>query len=77
MVLASGARVVLIGTVAGLSGAFALTSLLRTMLFGVSAHDAATFIAAPLGLAVIAMLAAYIPARRASQVAPADALRAD
>jgi putative ABC transport system permease protein len=77
MVLASGARVVAAGTAAGLLGAFALTGLLKTMLFGVNTHDAATFVAAPLGLAAVAMLAAYVPARRASRVAPADALRAD
>ena len=77
MVLGSGVRVVAAGTVAGLAGAFALTGLLRTMLFGVGAHDAATFVATPIVLVVVAMFAAYLPARRASRVAPAEALRAD
>jgi len=77
MVLGSGARVVAVGTAAGLAGAFALTGLLKTLLFGVTAHDTATFAAAPLVLATVAAIAAYAPARRASRVAPAEALRAE
>jgi len=77
MVLGSGARVVASGMAAGLAGAFALTGLLKTMLFGVPVHDFATFVTVPVFLAVVAMLAAYLPARRASRVAPADALRAE
>jgi ABC-type antimicrobial peptide transport system permease subunit len=77
MVAAGGARVVGLGTVAGLAGAFLLTGLLKSMLFGVQPHDAVTFVAVPCVLGVVAMLAAYLPARRASQVAPADALRSD
>jgi putative ABC transport system permease protein len=77
MVAASGACVVAVGTAAGLAGAFVLTGLLRSMLFGVEPHDAVTFIAVPCLLALVAMAAAYLPARRASRVAPAEALRAD
>jgi ABC-type antimicrobial peptide transport system permease subunit len=77
MVLRSGARVVAGGTAAGLAGAFALTGLLQTMLFGVDAHDLTTFIAVPAVLAAVAGMAAYVPARRASHIAPAEALRAD
>jgi ABC-type antimicrobial peptide transport system permease subunit len=77
MVLSSGARVVAAGTLAGLAGAFALTGLLKTMLFGVGTHDTATFVAVPVVLAAVAMVAAYVPARRASRVTPAEALRAD
>jgi putative ABC transport system permease protein len=77
MVLASGARVVLAGMAAGLASAFLLTGVLKSMLFGVGAHDTATFVATPLALAAVAMAAAYIPARRASHVAPAEALRGD
>ena len=77
MVAGSGARVVALGAAAGMAGAFLLTGLLRTLLFGVGPHDAATFLAVPCLLAVVAMAAAWLPARRASRVAPADALRAD
>jgi len=77
MVLGSGARVVAAGMLAGLAGAFGLTGLLRSMLFGVGAHDAATFVAVPVVLAAVAMMAAYLPARRASRVDPMEALRVE
>jgi putative ABC transport system permease protein len=77
MVLGSGARVVASGMAVGLAVAFALTGLLKTMLFGVEAHDVATFVTVPLFLAVVAMMAAYLPARRASRVTPAEALRSE
>jgi ABC-type antimicrobial peptide transport system permease subunit len=77
MVTASGARVVAAGTVTGLAGAFALTGVLQSMLFGVGHHDILTFAVVPCVLALVAMAAAYLPARGASRVAPADALRAD
>ena len=77
MVAASGARVVAVGTAAGLAGAFALTGVLESLLFEVDHHDVATFVAVPCVLALVAMAAAYLPARRASRVAPAEALRAD
>jgi len=77
LVLAMGARLVLGGTLAGLAGAMALTTLLKTMLFGVGAHDPATFLTVPLLLATVALLAAYLPARRASRMPPVEALRAE
>ena len=77
LVLGMGARLVLGGTLAGLAGAMLLTGLLRSMLFGVGAHDAATFATVPLVLASVALLAAYLPARRASRMPPLDALRAE
>jgi predicted permease len=77
LVLATGARLVLAGTVAGMAGAMALTGLLKTMLFGVGTRDAATFVAVPLVLAAVALFAAWLPARRAARLAPVDALRAD
>jgi putative ABC transport system permease protein len=77
LVLGMGARLVLGGTVAGLAGAMLLTNLLKTMLFGVSAHDTLTFVAVPVVLGAVALLAAYLPARRAARMAPVDALRAE
>jgi putative ABC transport system permease protein len=77
MVLASGAKVVAIGAAAGIAGALLLTGFLKSMLFGVSAYDVPTFIAVPCILAVVAALATYIPARRASRVSPVEALRAE
>jgi putative ABC transport system permease protein len=77
LVLGMGARLVLGGTVVGLAGAMLLTGLLKSMLFGVGAHDTVTFVAVPLVLVSVALLAAYLPARRASRMAPVEALRAD
>ncbi len=61
----------------GLAGAFAATRLLNTMLFGVGASDPVTFIAIVLLVSVVAFLAAWLPARRASNVNPIVALRAE
>jgi predicted permease len=77
LVLGMGARLVLGGTAAGLAGAMLLTNLLKTMLFGVNAHDTLTFVVVPVVLGAVALLAAYLPARRAARMAPVDALRAD
>jgi putative ABC transport system permease protein len=77
LVLGMGARPVLGGTAVGMAGAMLLTSLLKTMLFGVGAHDTFTFATVPLVLGAVALLAAYLPARRASRMAPVDALRAE
>ena len=65
------------GTIAGLAVAAALSHVMTTLLFGISAHDPLTFAFVPLLLAVVAGAAALVPARRAVSVAPADALRAD
>jgi putative ABC transport system permease protein len=77
LVLAGGMRVVVLGAVAGMGGALALTGLLKSLLFGVESRDAATFAAVPVVLIAVALLAAYLPARRASRLAPMDALRAE
>ncbi len=77
LVLAGGMRVVMLGAVAGMGGALALTGLLKSLLFGVESRDAATFAAVPVVLIAVALLAAYLPARRASRLDPMDALRAE
>jgi predicted permease len=77
MVVAEGARLVGVAVAIGLVGAFAATRLLRTQLFGVEPHDALTFVAVTGLLATVAILACYLPARRASRVDPMEALRAD
>jgi predicted permease len=63
------------GLVVGLAGAFALTRLMTGMLFGVAATDSATFAVIPLVIAAVAFVATYAPARRATALAPSDALR--
>ena len=77
MVVGQGTLLAGVGIAFGLCGAFALTRLLKTMLFGVGVHDPVTFAAVPLVLATVALLAAYLPARRASRLPPLDALRAE
>ena len=76
-VLLGGARVVGTGAAVGVAGALALTRLLQTMLFGVGPRDTLTFALVPLVLAMVGLLAAWIPARRASRLPPLDALRSE
>ena len=75
MVLAQGMRVTVIGIVLGLAAAVALTRLLSGLLFEVSATDPRTFVIVAGLLAVVALTACYIPARRATKVDPLVALR--
>jgi ABC-type antimicrobial peptide transport system permease subunit len=71
MVLRQGMGLTLAGSILGLLGAAALTRVMATLLFGVSTTDAMTFSTVPLILLATAMLASYIPARRATRVDPA------
>jgi putative ABC transport system permease protein len=75
LVLGQSLVMLLIGTVIGLAGAFALTRLMSTMLFEVTATDPLTYVSVIGLLAVVALLACYIPARRAAKVDPLIALR--
>jgi putative ABC transport system permease protein len=75
MVVTRGAVLALGGIVIGLVGAFGLTRVLSSMLFGVGATDAVTFAGIALLLGVVAIVASYIPALRASRVDPMVALR--
>jgi putative ABC transport system permease protein len=77
LVLRSGMRAVLCGAVVGTGGALALSGLLESLLFGVKAHDPATFATVLAVLIGVAVLAAYLPARRASRLAPVDALKVE
>jgi putative ABC transport system permease protein len=75
LVVGEGLKLVLIGVVFGLVAAFILTRVMASLLFGVSATDPTTFVAISLVLISVAVLASYIPARRATRVDPMIALR--
>jgi predicted permease len=75
LILGGGARLVLTGIAIGVLGAIALTRVLATQLFMVSASDPLTFAAVSLLLVFVALMACYIPARRAANVDPTVALR--
>jgi putative ABC transport system permease protein len=77
LVLSGGLKLVTLGVVLGLAGAFALTRLLQGLLFGVTAHDPLVFIGNAGLLLVVATLACALPALRASRVDPMATLRAD
>jgi putative ABC transport system permease protein len=75
LVLSDGMRLTLLGIVLGSAGAFALTRLMKGFLFHITPTDPATFVEVALFLFLVALLASYIPARRATRVDPVVALR--
>jgi putative ABC transport system permease protein len=77
LVLRQGAGLIAAGLLLGLIAAFAFTRVLESLLYGVSARDPLTFAALAALLAVVALLATWMPARRASQVDPIQAIRAE
>ena len=77
MVVVQGLRLAVVGLVVGVAAAAGLARLLASLLFGVTTWDPVTFVGAPLVLALVALVATWIPARRASLVDPIDALRCE
>jgi ABC-type antimicrobial peptide transport system permease subunit len=75
MVLKQGVKLALVGVAIGVCAAFGLTQLMRNLLFGVTPYDPVTFAAVAVLLVSVALLACYIPARRAMLVDPIVALR--
>jgi len=74
LVIGQGMTLALIGVIAGLAGAFALTRVIANLLFGVGASDPLTFIAIALLLIFVSLIACYLPARRAARLNPTVAL---
>jgi putative ABC transport system permease protein len=77
MVVFQGMRLAIAGVIIGLGSAFGLTKLIASFLYGVKARDPAVFIAVPLLLAAVALVAVWLPAQRATRVSPVDALRSE
>src|SRR5688572_6988101 len=77
MLLSEGARVAAVGVVVGLAGAYALTRVLQSLLYGISTTDASTFAGAALFVGAVAVAATWLPARRAARVDPRSALAAE
>ncbi len=77
LIVGSGARLLGFGVLIGVPAAMGLAQLLRGNLYDISATDPVTFVAIPLLLAVVSLVASYVPARRATRVSPTIAMRAD
>jgi putative ABC transport system permease protein len=75
LVVRNGMSLALVGVVVGLAGAYLLSRLIVSMLFGITPTDLPTFAIVTLGLVLVALIACYIPARRATKVDPLVALR--
>jgi ABC-type antimicrobial peptide transport system permease subunit len=77
MIVKSGLTLTVIGLVVGLGGAFALSRTLESLLFGITPADPGTFVGVPLILGAIALVACYLPARKAANADPIETLRAE
>jgi putative ABC transport system permease protein len=77
LVVRQGMWLALAGSVTGIAGALLLSRLMRKLLYGVQPTDPATFLVVATGLGLVAMLACYIPAHRATRIDPVAALRCD
>jgi ABC-type antimicrobial peptide transport system permease subunit len=77
LVLGQGGRLVLLGVVIGLAGAFGVTRLMTTLLFQTHPTDFVTYASTPILLGLVALLACWVPARRAARVDPMIALRTE
>lgn len=75
LVVGEGARMAAFGVVIGIAASLAITRLMSSLLFGVSATDPLTFVGVAALLSSVALLASYLPARRAMRVDPMVALR--
>jgi ABC-type antimicrobial peptide transport system permease subunit len=75
MVVRQGMSLAVAGVVAGIGAAWGLARLITSFLFGVQVHDLPVFVSVPIVLCVVALVAVYAPANRASRVNPADSLR--
>jgi putative ABC transport system permease protein len=75
MVMRQGLRLTTVGLLIGLAAAFGVARLLSPLLYGISANDPATMTAVAVGLAAIALMACYLPAKKAMKVDPSEALR--
>ena len=77
LIIGQGMRVVLGGVVVGLGGALLVTRLMRTMVYGVTVTDPLTYAGVAMLLVGVALVASYIPARRATRIDPLSAMRAE
>jgi len=77
LVLTQALRIVVAGVIVGLAGAVGVTRVLQTFLFGVTPTDPIAFAIVPLLLIAVGLMAAWLPARRATRIDPCAALRAE